>query len=313
MHKKFTFGLIALLGVSLFIMGCDDSSDDAEKSTTDLAKDLAEKLVNAKVDPANDTKVLLTGIVNLPTENITVAKGITLDTGAFTLAVADLTVNGTVNLGAAATPAGNVTVGASATLTVGQSGTLVIDTSAVISGTGKIITNGGAITIGGTAGYTAPTPGVAGDDIADAVTALAADVVKLTDKSTINLDTTFGGTSSTIPGIGSTAGEIDSGSSATLDIEADADGTDNAAAIALESTLVTGTLTSTAVSGTDSADIGATYTLSLSTKDLQITDGSAGTTTSKVGIVTFTGVKLANGGLVTPALPAFSVGVKTKR
>jgi hypothetical protein len=36
MQKKFTFGLIALLGVSLFFLGCDDSSDDGggDDSTT---------------------------------------------------------------------------------------------------------------------------------------------------------------------------------------------------------------------------------------------------------------------------------------
>jgi hypothetical protein len=36
MDKKFTIGLIALLGVSLFFLGCDDSSDD---STTEHAKE----------------------------------------------------------------------------------------------------------------------------------------------------------------------------------------------------------------------------------------------------------------------------------
>jgi hypothetical protein len=107
--------LIALLGVSLFILGCDDSSDDS----TQAAEQAAQELVK---DLGGDEFAVATGGGNVELRKnttavpVTVPDGVTLDTKTFTLAATTLTVNGTVKLGASATPTGAVTVGGKITV-----------------------------------------------------------------------------------------------------------------------------------------------------------------------------------------------------
>jgi hypothetical protein len=173
MHKKFTFGLIALLGVSLFIMGCDDSSDDAEKSTADLAKELVEALGGegvAEIDPDDATgkTVKLIAAMTGDPKAVTVQAGVTLKTGAIELKATTLAVNGKLELDAAAEPTGNVTVGAGGSIALGADLTIAAGKNltltggpasgatagAKLTGTGKVVAGATEI-VGGTGGWQA--------------------------------------------------------------------------------------------------------------------------------------------------------------
>jgi hypothetical protein len=144
MHKKFTFGLIALLGVSLFIMGCDDSSDDAGPSNEEKATALAEALGGqgkAHVDQAVKTKVVLDDDVTLPNA-ITVESGVTLDTGAHDIDVDTytLTVAGTLNVatGGSITGTGTPPVKTTGTGSVSLADATAFEPALLLSGAGKI-------------------------------------------------------------------------------------------------------------------------------------------------------------------------------
>jgi hypothetical protein len=283
MHKKFTFGLIALLGVSLFILGCDDSSDDAgpsdaEKAATTLAEALG---AGAAVDGTDSTKVNVT--VNPPSidKSVPVGAGVKLD------------------------------IAAGVDLTVGQGGTLVIDATAVISGTGVIKTSGdGTITIGDKAGYTADANGVAGDDIADAVTALAADSAIMEADDVALDDATFGTTS--VTGLGSVTVAANN---AAVAVTKDTDGGSDEAAITLTATTAFegAAPTPSAVEGTANTITTTSITLVLNSGALELGDSAYNNTTAKACVVTFSGVKLKNNGLVAPALANFKIGLLTSR
>jgi hypothetical protein len=235
-----------------------------------------------------------------------------------------LTLETAATLAAGALVSENLALTLDEALTVSGSGTtLTIGTGTTyptIDGTGNIITtSSGTIEINSVA-YTTVDIGALGSGITAAAAALVADVAVLTNKPNINLQTVFyttDGDSTAVPGIGSTAGQA--ANTSALAIEADDNGADdssNVITLGVATTLVTGGLTATGegITGDDAGDLSsASFTLSLeSNQALSIADGSNTGSDAKVGIVTFTGVKLANGGLVTPALPAFKVGVKTK-
>jgi hypothetical protein len=155
MHKKFTFGLIALLGVSLFILGCDDSSDDSttpEKTPLENAQDLVTALGGATpavVDDSNPENVTVTmQSAASPTTDIIVAAKVTLNTGAFALTIPagkKLDNKGTVNIDASG----------SVVLIGGTAGT-----GAKLTGAGKVVAGATEI-VGGADGWQAITANVA--------------------------------------------------------------------------------------------------------------------------------------------------------
>jgi filamentous hemagglutinin len=177
MDKKFTFGLIALLGVSLFILGCDDSSDDstqaAEQAAAELVKDLGDEFAVATGGGNVELRKNMTDDVA-----VEVKAGVTLDTKGFTLAATTLKVDGTVKLDKAAAPTGAVTVGKSGRIIVDKAdGILTIGTSLTLAEGGVLETKGGGTvvieqtTFGGVGTWTASAtggdedPGVSGISI----------------------------------------------------------------------------------------------------------------------------------------------------
>jgi hypothetical protein len=95
MHKKFTFGLIALLGASLFILGCDDSSDDSTQAAEQAAQELEASFGEGEAK-AVGTKVTLLKAATAK-DDLIVGKGVTLDVGTYTLTVeGDISGEGTV-------------------------------------------------------------------------------------------------------------------------------------------------------------------------------------------------------------------------
>jgi hypothetical protein len=198
------------------------------------------------------------------------------------------------------------------TSTVTVTGTLTIADNAKLAGTGKIIVTAGTITLGTDDGYTTTNTGVVPTAIREAKGKLVTDVKKFTPDTLVNLSTTFGGTT----GIGS-ATLTDNSTAVAVAPTADGTATGKSVTLDTGTTLVVGTVTATgdtAVTGTDADDIkAATFTLSKATNDLAIKDSGAANSAGKYGVVTFSGLKLASGELVSPAVPAFSIGVKTIR
>jgi hypothetical protein len=148
--------LIALLGVSLFILGCDDSSDDAPGLTPEeKAEALAEKTVfKDKVTVKDATVTVNAGTAITISEAFTVEDGVTLVVPATaTLTVPagkPATINGTLIIGdgadkvtvtkatlkgGVAAGAGTLTLADGDELTLSSSGTIVVATT----GTGGVI------------------------------------------------------------------------------------------------------------------------------------------------------------------------------
>jgi hypothetical protein len=94
MEKKYLIvGMAVLLGVSLSFLACEDKAEEAKEPTpAELAAALAETLGGSDVATVKDATVTLKKAVTLSDE-ATVAAGVTLATGAFTL-----NVTGTINV-----------------------------------------------------------------------------------------------------------------------------------------------------------------------------------------------------------------------
>jgi hypothetical protein len=210
MDKKFTFGLIALLGVSLFILGCDDSSDDSTEPTQDALDLVADLGGKEFAEATGGGTVVLKDDVTLTTAT-TVKAGVTLVVPATaTLTVPagkPATINGTLIIGAGAdkvtvtkaTLKGGVAVGAGTltlinneVLTLADTGTIVVTGTA-----GKVILPNtefgagtykakGVVTITAlTGGDTIATPGTsAGDGLTFYVGSDATDSIALTATAT---------------------------------------------------------------------------------------------------------------------------------
>jgi hypothetical protein len=182
--------LIALLGVSLFILGCDDSSDDSTQAAENAAKELSEKTdFNGKVDVTDATVTVKASTAITITEAFTVGGGVTLVVPATaTLTVPagkPATIDGTLIIGAGAEKvtvtkatlkggaadgdAGTLTLANNDELTLSSSGTIVVATT----GTGGVIlenTEFGAGTYTAT-GTIAIKAGTTGDTITTGATA----------------------------------------------------------------------------------------------------------------------------------------------
>jgi filamentous hemagglutinin len=182
MHKKFTFGLIALLGVSLFIMGCDDSSDDstqsAEKAAEELVKDLG---TGAKVDTSDPKKVVLEGPVTT-SKPVTVESGVTLVTGQNKLTVnhaltlkGTLDAGGAIDLGAAITIDGGTLYKAAGAIVLKTDAAKIAGGTAYDIGVGVSSEDDGTLTAG-VAGIAFTATGIEGYDVVDGTK------VKLADK-----------------------------------------------------------------------------------------------------------------------------------
>jgi hypothetical protein len=191
-------------------------------------------------------------------------------------------------------------------ITVATEKILDIDENATGSGTGTIIAEGdgssGSITIAGVAGYT--TTGVAGDDIADAVEAIAESTAALTNGIAL---TAFGDDRD---GIGS----VTIKSSGAAAIQDTGDGSANGAiAVTSGITLAAGS-TSTTVTGTDGTTLStSTWTLSINGTAVEILDGDWADGSAYLdGVVEFTGVQLKYSDLTGPVISDFHVGVKTR-
>jgi hypothetical protein len=252
MHKKFTFGLIALLGVSLFILGCDDRSDESTQAAEQAAEALAKKdTFQGKVDVDGATVTLKPG------QNITIAEAITVEDGVKlvvpaggtltvgaggSLAVAGslevpgtVTVNTTVTLAAGktikVTGQGKVTLGSNLELVAGTftgQGTNGVKfdgaTSAIIAGNGTATAVGDGLLIGtaadgvkllssGTSASTASfAASVAKTTIGGITISVAVTPGTLTDASTQEF--TVGATGSIV--LGTTSGGVDVGNSGQL-------------------------------------------------------------------------------------------------
>jgi hypothetical protein len=280
MDKKFTFGLIALLGVSLFILGCDDSSDDsteaAEQAATELAAEFGED--EAKAD---GTTVTLQKPATI-TKPISVEVGVTLNIGTH-----DLTVD--------------------------TRGVLTIKTGAIIAGTGKIITdNTGTITIGTATGYTTDASGVAGDAFKTAADALAADSAELTNKGTVDLTAGEYTADLGVTGIGTVTLTTDDAPVPVPNVTITSGTAFVSAVTATGAGAITGTDVST---GNGKILVGDTFTLTIATSALQLADGDVTTGNTPVApkcVVKFSGVEIKNNGLIK-ALDDFNIGVTTDR
>jgi hypothetical protein len=224
-------------------------------------------------------------------------------------AITALTLAEDATLTTTATVPEGLTLMLAGDLTVDTDGVLTIEDDAAFDGSGVIITaNTGTITVGTTEGYTAPSAGIEGSDIGDAITALAADVAKLTNVDGIDLNSTFG---ANVKGIGTVTITVVSTATAVKDNATYASGS----AITLSSGTTISAQGTASYSGTDSSDINddASAALSVETSTLSLADAGYESGDAKVAVVTFTGTQLANGGLVTPALAAFNIGLTTAR
>jgi hypothetical protein len=268
-------GALSATGVVTF-------TDVAQDALTDLT---AGSLTSDVAIDASSATVTITGSATINddfTAAATTFKGITTIKG-------DITANGDITVD------GGTLILTAAINNISQNASEVIKT-----------TNGGTITIGTTPGYTTSGTGVAAAKatIEAAISDLNDDIALLA--NTVNMSAFGGGTT----GIGSITL---TGTTATA-IKDGADGS-TGSSITLGSTLA-GTLTATGddVTGTHGDDIkAATFTLSLSTADVAIADGDYASTEEKKGVVTFDAVKLQKDELISPVVPAFSIGVITKR
>jgi hypothetical protein len=128
MKKKFLFGMIALLSVSLFVLGCSTDSDDDDdppppKTSAELAQELAEYLEDASFD--GDTATVTLGAAVTLTEDLTVPAGVTLETDEYTLTVngVSIAVNGTLSVEST----GGLNIGSTGAIIVGSGGELIIE------------------------------------------------------------------------------------------------------------------------------------------------------------------------------------------
>ncbi|MDR0689965.1 MAG: hypothetical protein LBG08_06850 [Spirochaetaceae bacterium] len=204
---------------------------------------------------------------------------------------------------------------AGSTLTIAATKALTFELFGSASGEGVIVAQGdagsGTIKIDATEGYTTTADGVAGGKLRAAVTAFSADTGVLT-ANTIDLKSTFysGGADSNYYGIGSvTLTAVDTG----VDVSTTVDGS-SGTVITLVSTELRGTIV-VAKGGADASDVDvANFTPSIVSDKLQVADSAYASSTAKVVIVTFSGVKLVSEGLINAAVvPDFSIGVKTSR
>jgi hypothetical protein len=258
------------------------------------------------------------------------APGFVPDTGAVLTAAAGAAINGITfpadavitALGTAAVTIDNYTVPEEETLAIGTS-TLTIPTGkiltleadAVVSGsTGTIValgdTAGGSITIDGTAGYLTEAGGVTGTNFMDALAALKAAVVTLT--NSIDLRATYfaGGNESQYLGIGSVTVTSNSAGVAVVNTGTGSGGS----ALDIGDTTFVGAIGTITQSGTNTGLTG-TIAVSLDSGAIKVADDGWVVTTPKYVILTVpAGLKLENNDLLSPVeLPAFSIGLTTAR
>ncbi|MFP3090402.1 hypothetical protein LQZ21_08755 [Treponema sp. TIM-1] len=214
---------------------------------------------------------------------------------------------------------GELRIGSTSTLIIPTGKVLTIEAYGDTAGSGKINAQGaalgGTIVIDGVQGYTTVSGGVAGDKLRPAVVAIKGDTDKLT--NAIDLKATFFtlGTADDYLGIGSITV-----SGTTADDVLD-DGVGNGGtAIELTAGTVVGETSATGKDGTNAADIAAPANIKIKTSagtpnKLQLIDADYdGSGNVKKAILIFNGVKLQNNGLINPTeVPAFSIGVSTKR
>jgi hypothetical protein len=265
-----------------------------------------------------------TGFTVNTNATLTAADGGTINGVTFpaaTLAITSLggtTVNPTITID-------DYTVLRDTTLDIANNSTLIIPAGKKLTialygltdGEGKIraqgTTVGGTIVIDGVVDYITDGDGVAGEDLRLAFSKIAEDTVTLTNNSIALADGTFGTTGAF--GIGSVA--IAAASTPTT-VKDDDDAGDAGTEITLDTAAgFTGTITVTGT-GTGAGDITPATSFSLSvdesTGNLKLADALWVTTTEKVAVLKFSGVKLTNSGLIAPVVvPDFSIGVKTKR
>jgi hypothetical protein len=195
-------------------------------------------------------------------------------------------------------------------LTVADGLTLSISVGSTLAGTGTITTDGDAtITIidipdaDPIEDFTADD--LAAEDFADALDALKEDAEVLA--ATVTLETDFA--SPAVAAIGSVA--IAAASTATAVTDA-TDATTGTAIAITDGTTFDGILNAPTKSGTDDSITG-TFTLSVDAGALKVADSGYAVSTDKYVILEFSGLKLNNSGLISPEVPAFKIGVKTKR
>jgi hypothetical protein len=321
-------------------------SDAQEAPATTITLKPAEIKPGSRIEAGIAIVGLIKKLKTSAIEGSLIATGFATETGNTLTAAAGGTINGVTfpaamdptkpitSITATAVPAYTVTIDdytvpRDKTLNVGDDSTLIIPTGKILtiapfgntSGDGKIkaqgTTNGGSITIDGVAGYLTTPTGVDGGKLRPAVVAITKDTVTLTDKDAIDLKGTFfvGGSASAYPGIGSIE-------TTSVTAEAVLDGADTTGdELELSAGTVVEATAATAKEGANAGDIatlanvtieasGLTTNNYLKLKDTDwATAGSA-----KVAILTFSGVKLQNSGLINPAeVPIFHIGLKTKR
>jgi cytoskeletal protein CcmA (bactofilin family) len=327
------------LTINAAITGAITAAGAANFSAADQAT-----LTNLTAASINSSKDITTsGNINLPTGQLkttgsaSVTVGGTLSAGTLEVA-GDLTTAGTVAIAGGSiagtfAPADAVTTSGALTIgTLAPSAAVTLEGNATISnaftsstdvtvngvltivdthtGTGKFIAEApSSLTIGATAGYTTTSTGVTASGIGAAITAFASDTTALT--TPISLHNDFG----TAPGTAIGTVPITSSSAAAVKNDTDAGDSGNAIEIDSDTTLIPSDNLEGTVTGTDVNDINsATFTLSVDSGALKLADsGWANNSAVKYGIVTFTGLKLQNSELISPVLPAFSIGVKTER
>jgi hypothetical protein len=194
-------------------------------------------------------------------------------------------------------------------LTIANNKSLQLFTAASVdqgSFTGSIKATDGSIRIGDTS-YTTTANGVKVENFDSIIAAIAADTAKLKNGSSNLAD--FGGTN--ITGIGTvspgaaTAANVKKGGNTNIVLSTGTAFVDAPA------------LNASGFSGTNSNDIkAATFKLSLGgagKNEVSVTDSGPFGTAEKKAILTYTGVQLQNSGLISPALPPFTIGITTKR
>jgi hypothetical protein len=151
--KKFTFGLIALLSVSLFLLGCQHDGFRISKVKTpeQMAAELVTALGGSIYAKATGAKVTL--LKNATVNNdLAVEAGVTLMTSGKTLDIKkNFKVSGNVVIDTAVAPAGDVTVDATGVITVsGNAGKLTIAKTKNLKNRGTVtLTKQGSIVLTG--------------------------------------------------------------------------------------------------------------------------------------------------------------------
>jgi hypothetical protein len=276
----------------------------------------AEAVLRSLVDVGGAIEV--SGAVTTITAAFEVPEDVDLTlSGASTFAGAfDVTVEGTLTLGSSVVgfvPEGDVIVTGSLVLesssVITIADTKALSVTGTVSGGGKIIAQGsgsteGVLTIGGV-DYTTTAGGVAGGDLADAATAIAASTTTLTDKPGINLDGTFG---ADVSGIGSVT--LSGSSPTAVQNTANGSSDDN---VEVSTGISLAGLTAIADGGGTAALTYGNFALTIETGiEVSIADSGYSGGTQDYGILEISGVQLQHSNLIGPELAPFHIGVLTE-